>query len=92
MNHNQALNHNQAFGKALREKRTSQGLSQDALAFAASLDRTYISLLELGKQSPTLDTVYTLCKALNISFADLAKRIDEILASQGPPAHLVDNS
>jgi DNA-binding XRE family transcriptional regulator len=75
------MNHNQAFGKALREQRTIQKLSQDALAYDAGLDRTFISLLELGKQSPTLDTIFTLCRALKIPFATIAQRTEEILAA-----------
>lgn len=78
------MTHNQAFGKALREQRTLQGLSQDSLAFAAGLDRTYISLLELGTKSPTLDTIFLLCRALKISLSVVAHRTEEILeASHG---------
>ncbi len=75
------MNHNQAFGKALREQRTAKKLSQDALAYDAGLDRTYISVLELGTKSPTLDTIFTLCIALNCSLSILAQRTEEILAS-----------
>lgn len=75
------MNHNQAFGKALREQRTIRKLSQDTLAFEAGLDRTYISLLELGKQSPTLDTIFTLCRALQIPVATIAQRTEDIVAA-----------
>ena len=75
------MNHNQAFGRALREQRTLRRLSQDALAYDAGLDRTYISLLELGQRSPTLDTLFSLCTALNIKLSHIALRIEEILAA-----------
>lgn len=68
-----------AFGKALRGLRIEQGLSQETLAFESNLDRTYISLLELGTHSPTLETMITLCSAMGISFVDLAQKIEPFL-------------
>lgn len=73
--------HNKAFGKALREMRKARKMTQEALAFECGLDRTYISLLELGSKSPTLDTVAVLCKALGTSFTSFAIRMDELLES-----------
>ncbi len=68
-----------AFGKVLRELRVQRGQTQETLAFESSLDRTYISLLELGKRSPTLDTILALCGALDISLSLLAQRLEECL-------------
>lgn len=70
-------NHNKAFGAALRDFRKDRGLTQEALAFECHLDRTYISLLELGTSSPTLDTIMALCAALGISLTAFAARIEE---------------
>jgi len=71
---------NLAFGAVLRLRRIRLGLSQNELASGAGLDRTYISLLELGRSSPTLETMYSLCGALNVQFQDLAQLIDDTLA------------
>lgn len=76
--------HNKAFGKALREIRRELGYTQEALAFECGLDRTYISLLELGTNSPTLDTIMILCDALGVSFPQFALRVDAKLAKQLP--------
>ena len=57
-------------------------MSQETLAFEAGLDRTYISLLELGRRSPTLDTMFSIAHALNISLTELAGAIE---ASLSPP-------
>jgi transcriptional regulator with XRE-family HTH domain len=69
-------NHNKAFGKSVRLLRKSRGFTQEELAFCAHLDRTYISLLELGENSPTLDTVFTLLKPLEVTFSDLARMVE----------------
>lgn len=70
-------NHNKAFGKALRGLRKSSNQTQEVLAFDAELDRTYISLLELGQRSPTLDTMVALCNALNITLVEFAAAIEK---------------
>ncbi|KVR89460.1 MULTISPECIES: helix-turn-helix domain-containing protein [Burkholderia cepacia complex] len=72
---------NASFAKALRELRKERRISQEALAFDAGLDRTYISLLELGRRSPTLETMLALCAALQISFGEFAEKIESALAS-----------
>ncbi|MFP3472011.1 helix-turn-helix transcriptional regulator, partial [Micrococcus sp. SIMBA_144] len=51
----------------LKKYRTKSGLNQEELAFQCNLDRTYISLLERGKRNPTIKTLFTICKVLDIS-------------------------
>ena len=67
---------NVIFGKALKNLRKASGKTQEQLAFDAELDRTYISLLEVGNRSPSLDTLIALCKALDISLIELAIEIE----------------
>ena len=54
-----------ACGKVLRQLRQEAGLTQEALGFEADLRRTYVSILELGQQQPSLGTILKLAKALN---------------------------
>jgi transcriptional regulator with XRE-family HTH domain len=56
-----------AFGRVLRRLRQKAGLSQEAFGHEADLRRTYVSILELGKQQPTLTTILKVAKALKIS-------------------------
>ena len=56
-----------AFGRILRRLRTEAGLTQEELGFEADLRRTYISILELGQQQPTLTTIIKIAKALKVS-------------------------
>ncbi|MCW3585117.1 helix-turn-helix domain-containing protein [Burkholderia cenocepacia] len=72
---------NRAFGDVLRELRTARKATQESLGYAAGLDRTYISMLELGQRNPTLVTMLALCGALQITFSDMAKKIDAALAA-----------
>ena len=48
----------EAFGKVLREIRHEHSLSQEELGFENSYHRTYISLLERGRKSPSLNTAF----------------------------------
>jgi transcriptional regulator with XRE-family HTH domain len=61
------------FGKRLKKCRIQAGISQEELAARASLDRTYISLLERGQRNPTLSCVHTLAAALDITLSDLCE-------------------
>ena len=58
-------------GKELRKARTRAGLTQEELAFAAHVDRTYISMLENDKKSPTVDMLMRLCQSLGITASQL---------------------
>lgn len=53
-------------GRRVQEVRTGKGWTQQELAEAAGLDRTYISGLEHGKQNPTVGALLRLTRALEI--------------------------
>lgn len=63
-------------GKQLQKARLAAGMTQEELAFAASLDRTYISRLEHDKKSPTLDTLFRICDALGVAASTLISRVE----------------
>ena len=65
-----------ACGSALRELRNQRALSQEALAFEAELARNYISQLELGSKSPSLRTIFKLCKVLEASPAAMIEDVE----------------
>lgn len=54
-----------AFGKVLRQLRKNANLTQEELAFEVGLQRTYISILELGQQQPSISTIFKLAKSFN---------------------------
>lgn len=53
-----------AFAKALRSTRKARGLTQEDFALVSS--RTYLSSLERGRQSPTLDKIVALARIIGI--------------------------
>ena len=59
------------FGQRVRQLRGEADLSQEELAYAADLDRTYISGIERGTRNISLKTVEALATALNVPVAEL---------------------
>jgi methanogenic corrinoid protein MtbC1/DNA-binding XRE family transcriptional regulator len=53
-------------GRRIQELRAAGGMTQQDLAAAADLDRTYISGLENGKQNPSLGVLIRLTRALEV--------------------------
>ena len=67
----------QALGAVLREVRKQRGLSQEELALNAGVERNYISLIELGRNSPSIRILYKICKVLDISPSLLLAQAEE---------------
>jgi transcriptional regulator with XRE-family HTH domain len=61
------------FATNLRRSRSDRGLSQEALADAAGLDRTYISALEREVYSASLDTIEKLAGVLGVPAFELLR-------------------
>ena len=58
-------------GRNVRRHRQTAGLTQEALAFRANLDRTYLSDIERGIRNPSLLMMQDLATALGIDVIDL---------------------
>lgn len=61
-----------AYGAAIRQLRAERGISQEALAHAADLDRTYLSGIERGQRNPSLTNLLKLAAALDVKLSELA--------------------
>ena len=72
-----------AFGQALREIRISKEFSQEKLALDAGFDRTYISLIERGINSPTIRVVVKLAGVLKVAPSKIVVRMEQLLAGKG---------
>lgn len=60
-----------AFGDRVRQARVHKGLSQEALARLAKMDRTYIGGIERGERNAGIRNVWKLADALGVPAADL---------------------
>ncbi len=70
-----------AFGRVLRRLRKEAGLTQEQLGLEADLRRTYVSILELGEQQPSLNTLLKLARALNRPASAMVTEVEEELSS-----------
>jgi transcriptional regulator with XRE-family HTH domain len=60
-------------GGNLKRGRRRAGLSQDDVAWKSGLHRTEVSLIELGKRTPRVDTLVRFANAIGITPADAFK-------------------
>ena len=65
------MNFRERVGLNIRNLRNSRGLSQEQLALAADVDRSYISEIELAKNSASLDVLERIAIALGVDPKEL---------------------
>jgi transcriptional regulator with XRE-family HTH domain len=66
----------QAFGRVLRTLRQERGMSQEALALEANIQRNFVSLIERGHNQPTITTIFKLSAALGIRPSALVEQVE----------------
>jgi transcriptional regulator with XRE-family HTH domain len=62
-----------AIGTAVRLLRKKRGISQENLAEAAGLHRTYVGMIERGEKNITVLSATRIAKALGVSLSSLIK-------------------
>ena len=67
------------FGIRLRNLRKHKRLSQESLALACDLDRTYIGGVERGERNISLINIYKIAEALGVPASELLKEGDAAL-------------
>jgi transcriptional regulator with XRE-family HTH domain len=63
-----------ALGRAIREARQARGLSQEALALSAEVDRAHVGRVERGDSNAAVLTIAQIAKALNLPVSKLLQR------------------
>jgi len=66
-----SLEHRRLLGETIRGKRKKAKFSQEKLAERAGLSTVFISRVERGKESPSVDSLVKIAKALGLSARDL---------------------
>ncbi|MEI6203273.1 MAG: helix-turn-helix transcriptional regulator [Enhydrobacter sp.] len=69
----------QQFGAAIRRLRLRAGLSQESLAAAAGLHRTYVGSIERGERNPSLVNIERLASALGVPASRLLREMEKSL-------------
>lgn len=59
------------FGKSVRKHRVVAGLTQEGLADAAGLDRSYVGSVERGERNLSIENVCRLASAIGVKPGDL---------------------
>jgi transcriptional regulator with XRE-family HTH domain len=59
------------FGERVRQLRKEEGLSQEALALACDLDRSYIGGVERGERNVSLVNIHKIASALGVNAREL---------------------
>lgn len=70
----------QVVGENVRRIRLERGISQEALAYDAEVDRSYLGSLERGEKNPTVRLLARIAEVLECGVSDLVE------SSQKPPA------
>lgn len=58
-------------GKRIRQIRKEQGYSQESLAEAVGLHRTYIGAIERGEQNVSIDNITKIARKLKVKVSSL---------------------
>ncbi|MBV59805.1 MAG: transcriptional regulator [Nevskiales bacterium] len=73
-----------AFGAAVRDERTHQGIAQETLAHIAGIERSHMGKIERGEHVPTLPVILKIARALKCSSARLMTLTEAKLAESAP--------
>lgn len=68
-----------AFGSIVKEGRLAAGISQEALAHMANVERSYYGRIERGESQPTLFVVLKICSALGTDSCTIVGLVEDSL-------------
>ena len=64
-------------GRVIASFRVRKGLTQEVLSGLSNIGRSHLSSIENGERKPTLETLYRICQALDISMSDIVIEIEK---------------
>lgn len=72
-------------GKNIRTLRNARGLSQEALAQYAQITQSHLGCIERGRGNPTVETLFSICNALQVDIAELFQDTSAIPSAPTTP-------
>ena len=66
-------------GETIAFFRKKKKISQEVLSGLSDIGRTHLSAIERGERKPTLETLYRISCALDITMSDIVKEIENRL-------------
>jgi transcriptional regulator with XRE-family HTH domain len=76
----------QLFGRIIRRRRETAGLTQEDLGHDAGISRNYVGMLERGERTPTIHVLRQLAFALKVTMTALIQELEASLGAPGKPA------
>ena len=67
-----------AFGIVISRLRTEKGMSQENLSAFAGIARSHLTMLENGRKTARLNTVFSIADALGIKPSELIRMVEEV--------------
>lgn len=67
-------------GRAIADARQSKGITQEVLSGLSDIGRTHLSAIERGQRKPTLETLWRIAYALDMSPGALVELIDRYVS------------
>jgi transcriptional regulator with XRE-family HTH domain len=68
----------ETLGATIRERRKKMGLTLQQMAHRTNVSLGYLSQIELGKNSASIETLYRICLGLGIKLSDLFRKCSRI--------------
>lgn len=80
---------NKMIAERLKAYRNLKGLTQEELGFLTNIHRTYIGRIERCEKHASVETIYKICKGLDVSMKDFFDFDKEITShpSKNKPVH-----
>ena len=72
-----------AFGIVISRLRTEKGMSQESLSAFAGIARSHLTMLENGRKTARLNTVFSIADALDVKPSELIRMVEEVDNKQG---------
>ncbi len=68
---------NQITGKVIRNLRMKKGLTQEVVSGLSCIPRSHLAMIESGRISPKVDTLWRIAEALGLKLSDLIRAVEE---------------